>query len=221
MRLKSSANQKTHSKYLLFYYMQVFSIYKEMFFFNIIIIVPSLTLFQESFLLTLGIERRIQETQPYHLCSGVGIYIAYFCCLQLFLCRYLSVGSHPETFPHSVLKTLDKISGRFLQSLVSSVDASLIPTMLSLLAFLYRFYHLNNVLYCMGGLMSVLASVSTIYENVLFSYFLLVLHSVTSNRKLSQRNRLVFPLESFRTSLVVQRLRIHLPVQGTEVQSLV
>ena len=69
--------------------------------------------------------------------------------------------------------------------------------------------------------MSVLASVSTIYENVLFSYFLLVLHSVTSNRKLSQRNRLVFPLESFRTSLVVQRLRIHLPVQGTEVQSLV
>ena len=79
---------------------------------------------------------------------------------------------------------LDKISGRFLYSLVSSVDASLIPTMLSLLAFLYRSHRLNNVLYCMGGLMSVLASVSTIYENVLFSYFLLILHSITSNRKL-------------------------------------
>ena len=93
--------------------------------------------------------------------------------------------------------------------------------MLSLLAFFYRSHHLSNVLYCVGSLMSVLASVSTIYENVLFSYFLLVLHSITSNRKLSERNRLVLPLESFRTSLVVQRLRIHLPRQGTQAQSLV
>ena len=73
----------------------------------------------------------------------------------------------------------------------------------------------------MGGLISVLASVSTIYKNVLFSYFLLVIHSITSKRKLSQRNRLVLPLESFRTSLVIQMLRIHLPMQGTQAQSLV
>lgn len=53
--------------------------------------------------------------------------------------------------------------------------------------------------------MSVLAYVSSLQENVLFSSLLLVLQSVISTRKLSptERNRIVFSYESIRVFIIL------------------